>query len=252
MAAALLLSGCGSFLDREYTVTAPHSSTYFSSEDRSVLRVENYQDLVNGLLMLINSRAAEGTVWLYPGRDVTDTAEATQRACREVQQETPLGSYAVSYLTYTIDDTAHNYSEVRLTLGYRRTAEQVSAMVHATSVSALYDLLTAVARSGGRELVIQVSYFDQTREEVRAAVEQLQLELFRASQPPQEDLTDEPEASTTETGPDGEVPDGESPDGETPNEVEPELGLPDDVTPWQVNFYPAEGDVGIVEVLLQD
>ena len=32
-AAALLLSGCGSFLYREYSVVTPHASTYYENED---------------------------------------------------------------------------------------------------------------------------------------------------------------------------------------------------------------------------
>ncbi|MFR7892707.1 MAG: hypothetical protein ACLU38_00040 [Dysosmobacter sp.] len=41
LAAALLmlpLTGCGSLLNRDYSVTEPHSSSYYESEDRSVLR----------------------------------------------------------------------------------------------------------------------------------------------------------------------------------------------------------------------
>ncbi len=44
------LTGCGSLLNRDYSVTEPHSSSYYESEDRSVLRAESYQDLVNALL----------------------------------------------------------------------------------------------------------------------------------------------------------------------------------------------------------
>ena len=65
----LLLTGCGSFLNREYSSSEPHSAAYFGGEDRSVLRLETYQDLVNGLLTLVSGHAAEGTVWLYPSED---------------------------------------------------------------------------------------------------------------------------------------------------------------------------------------
>ena len=71
LAAALLmlpLTGCGSLLNRDYSVTEPHSSSYYESEDRSVLRAESYQDLVNALLVLISGGAKEGTIWLYPRR----------------------------------------------------------------------------------------------------------------------------------------------------------------------------------------
>lgn len=206
----LLLTGCGSLLNREYSSSEPHSAAYFGGEDRSVLRLETYQDLVNGLMTLVSAHAGEGTIWLYPSDDMPVAAEAMERACNEVQQETPLGAYAVDYLTYTIEDTAHHYSVIHLTIGYRRTAEQVGAMVHTTSVSALHDLLTAAAQADAAELVIQAAYFDQQPDEIRATVAQVQRELLPEDVPPEE------------------------------------------VQPWQVNFYPQSGDIGIVEILMEN
>ena len=202
LAAAVLLSGCSSFLYREYSVVEPHSSDYYENED--VLRAENYQDVVNGLLILVGQQAKEGTVWLYPDNADTDVAALAEQACREVQQETPLGAYAVDYLTYTIDTTPRNYVEIDLTIGYRRTAEQMDAIVHTTSISALADLLTAAADRGVSELTVQLSYFDNQQQEVRNIVSAVQANQAGASR-----------------------------------------------DPWQVNFYPEGGDVGIVEIILK-
>lgn len=169
---ALLLSGCG-LLRREYSRTEPHSATYYEGDRRDVLRAESYQDLVNDLLLLVAAHAEEGTVWYY-AEEETDLSREAQRACAEVQQETPLGAYAVKYLTYTIDDSARNYTAIHLTIGYRRTQEQIASMVYTTSVSALGELLTAAARRGSGELVVQVGYFDNQEEEVRSIVDQVQ------------------------------------------------------------------------------
>ena len=70
--AALMLvcTGCASFLERDYSVVQPHSSTYYESEDRSVLRAESYQDLVNDLMLLLTGGAREGTIWLYAGTEL--------------------------------------------------------------------------------------------------------------------------------------------------------------------------------------
>ena len=122
----LLLTGCGSLLNRDYSVTEPHSSSYYESEDRSVLRAESYQDLVNALLVLISGGAKEGTIWLYPDDSGLPAPQAAERACLEVQKETPLGAYAVEYLTYTVDETPRNYDAIQLTVGYRRTALCIS------------------------------------------------------------------------------------------------------------------------------
>ena len=183
LAALLCLSGCGSFLEREYSVVEPHTSTYYESENPSVLRAENYQDLVNDLLVLIGSHAEEGMIFYYGTADMPSAADAAEKACREVQQQTPMGAYAVDYLTYTVDDEPRNYTAISLTLRYRRTAEQINGIVHTTSVAALYDLLTAAAKNGADELVIRVGYFDNEEAAVRKTVQQVQRELGSTQEP---------------------------------------------------------------------
>ena len=149
----------------------------------------------------LGQQAKEGTIWLYLDGGA-DAAELAEQACREVQIETPLGAYAVDYLTYTIDSTPRNYMAVDLTIGYRRTAEQMNAIVHTTGISALSTLLTAAADNGAAELTVQVSYFDDQRQEV--------LDLVK--------------------------------------DVQNTRGITE---PWQVNFYPENGNVGIIEIILK-
>ena len=181
LAGVLLLTGCSSFLHREYSVVEPHSSTYYENED--VLRAENYQDIVNDLLMLVGQQAKEGAIWLYLD-DGADAAELAERACREVQTETPLGAYAVDYLTYPIDSTPRNYVAIDLTIGYRRTAAQMDAIVHTTSISALPNLLTAAAEQREEELTVQLSYFHDQQQEVRNMVAAAQKEHGGQNQEP--------------------------------------------------------------------
>ena len=183
----LLLSGCGSFLNREYSVVEPHSSSYYEDTQRGVLRAENDQDVVNDLLVLIGQQKKEGKIWLYGGTESLSAEQIIASACREVQRETPLGAYAVEYLTYTIDTTPRQYDAISVTIGYRRTEEQLNAMVHATSISALYDLLCAAADSGAAELAVELSYFEEVqKEDVRRIVAQVQQEKQANAQQPWE------------------------------------------------------------------
>ncbi|MBE6971541.1 MAG: hypothetical protein E7446_05415 [Ruminococcaceae bacterium] len=187
LAMVLLLSGCGSFLHREYSVVEPHSSSYYEDTNRGVLRAENYQDVINDLLVLIGKQEKEGVIWLYGEAEGLNTDEIAEAACHEVQSETPLGSYAVEYLTYTIDATPRHYDAITVTIGYRRTPEQMNAMVHTTSVSALYDLLSAAAGGNAAELVVELSYFEENqKEEVYRIVSQVQHEKQMNVQQPWE------------------------------------------------------------------
>ena len=169
LAASMLLSGC-SFLNREYSSIKPHSATYYESEDNSVLRAETYQDLVNDLLVLIGGWAEEGTIWFYATSEELTVEETVDKACTEVQMETAMGAYVVDYLTYKVAQDDHAYSAVTVDIGYRRTPEQLNAMLRTTSVSALYSLLTTAVENGTEEFVVQVGYFDNERDDVMDTV----------------------------------------------------------------------------------
>ena len=99
----LCLSAVGcSMLERSYSNVQPHSSSYYESEDKSVLRAETYQDLVNDLLVLIGDCTEEGTIWLYTAAEESEVQQEMEKACQEVQNETPLGAYAVEYMTLSL------------------------------------------------------------------------------------------------------------------------------------------------------
>ena len=174
LASICLLTGCASLLEREYSAAEPHSSKFWESEAAGTLRAENYQDVVNDLLLLVGEQEKTGTVWLYRGAEELDAAAIAERACQEVQKQTPLGAYAVEYITYKVDNTPRNYIAIELTLGYRRTAQQMDAIVHATSISALPDLLNAAAQNHTAELTVQMNYFENQQAEVLSIVQQVQ------------------------------------------------------------------------------
>ena len=182
LAMALPLTGC-SLLERSYSSVERYSSSYYESEDRDVLQPETYQELVNALLVLVDQHAAEGTIWLTPGDDELTPEQAIEQACQEVQRETPMGAYAVEYITYTVSQDNRPYSEIKLALGYRRTEEQVKSIVHATSISALHALLTAAAETSAEELVVQVGYFQDQAQEVRDIAVQVEQEVLDAEEP---------------------------------------------------------------------
>ena len=196
-ASVLLLTGC-SFLNREYSSIEAHSATYYESEDRSVLRAESYQDLVNDLLLLVTGHKEQGKIHLALTDTELDRETAMERAVLETQTETPLGAYAVDYITYTQNEDG---SLIDVNIGYRRSTEQMAGIVRGNSIAALHNLLTAAVENGAEELVIQVGYFQGQTEEVAQIVEQVRQE---------QQVT----------------------------------------AAWQVNYYPNDADVGIIEILL--
>ena len=127
-----LLTGCASLLERSYTTSEPHSSKFWESEAAATLRAENRQDMV----ILIGQHTETASLRLYNFPDEQTALEELEKAAQEVQQETPLGAYAVEYITY-ISQPQRSCFEADLQIGYRRTAEQMQTIVSASSVSAL-------------------------------------------------------------------------------------------------------------------
>ena len=171
-----LLTGCASLLDRTYSKVEPHSSRFWESEAADTLRAENYQDIVNDLLILIGQHTESASLRLYNFEDDLAAAAAMEQAAAETQQETPLGAYAVEYMT-SAGQSRRGYYEATVKISYRRTAEQVQSLVNATSPEAVYSLSDAALDEGRTELAIRVSYWGTDgRERVEAAVEQLRKE----------------------------------------------------------------------------
>ena len=202
-AVLLLLTGCASLLERTYTSVEPHSSKFWESEAAGTLRAENYQDIVNDLLLLIGQHTETATLRLYNYSDDLTVAETLEQAAAEVQQETPMGAYAVEYITSS-SQSQRGYYEISLQIGYRRTAEQIQAVVDATSTEALPSLLEAALDEERSELAVRIGYWGQ---DSRARVEEIVAEIRK------------------------------------------QRGL--EQTPaWTVSYYPADGEVGLIEFLL--
>ena len=176
LALCLTLSGCGNIvLERSYSVSAPHSEVYWENENADTLRADSYQDLVNALLLLLGEHSEEGTVRIY-GNDEA-AASMAEQACHEVQEETALGAYLLEYISYT-DAQEHGYYEMRVRLGYRRTAEEQAAIITATSTEALPDLLRLTAEEGTvKRIAVRFGYFTTDRDGLREMVREVQSEV---------------------------------------------------------------------------
>ena len=156
--ALCLLTGCSALLERTYSTAEPHSSKFWESEAAGTLRAENHQDVVNDLLLLVGRHQETATLRLYDFKSELAVTETLEEAAAEVQQETPMGAYAVEYIT-TSSHPQRGYYEVAVRIGYRRTLEQLQAVVNATSPEALYSLLAAALDDEKTELAVRMGYW---------------------------------------------------------------------------------------------
>ena len=279
----LLLTGCAALLERSYSIAEPYSDRYWDSTAEDTLRAENHQDLVNSLLMLVEERAEEGTIRCY---GAANSYLQAQSACREVSEETALGSYLLSGLTFDYENSA-GYSSLTCRMSYREDAEDPSSLMTLSDSQSLVDLLRLAVREEHEKITACFTY-NTPREAVTAAVESYWQELCReemaveAASGLPEDVPDGPSETLSpedgsedgpEAGPEDppedapapeELPEAapEDPDpapeepegGETPPEP-PEDGEEDSIEyppcPWAVRFYPNQETAELVEILLR-
>lgn len=173
LCACILLTGCASLLERQYAVSDLHTSKFWESETTDTLRAENRQDIVNDLLILIGQHTENATLRLYNFTDDMAVVETVQSAITEVRRETPMGAYAVEYITAS-SHPQRSYYEIDLILSYRRTAEQMKAIVSATSAEAVYRLLADALDAEKTELAVRIGYWN---EDSRSTVEETMTQL---------------------------------------------------------------------------
>ncbi|MCF2595061.1 hypothetical protein [Pseudoflavonifractor phocaeensis] len=168
-AAALLLSGCSSLLNRDYVHVTPHNSNLTAEGDPSVLRVESYQELVNALIYFISQGIETGSIRLYS--DSRDAEADLEAACLEVVQEDPLGAYAVDYIKYNVTSIV-TYDEADVQITYRRSREQIASIASATGTTAIRSELEETMAAFAPECVLRISYFDEDYEYIQALIRQ--------------------------------------------------------------------------------
>ena len=174
LSACLLLGGCVSLLERSYSVVEPYADRYWDSAAEDTLKAENYQDLVNSLLMQVEQRAEECVIRGYG--EAAGYGQA-RSASWEVRRETIPGSYLLENMTFDYEPS-DGYSTFTFRMSYREDAEDIEAMMSLSDCQSLVDLLRLSVREDHHRLTARFIR-DMRREEVRAAVEALWQELCR-------------------------------------------------------------------------
>lgn len=156
VAGCLVLSSCKAMLARSYSTVTPHADRPTTAEDPSVLRVENYRELVSAVLYLVSEGEEEGVIQLhnYDGEEESDLTAA----CLEVATQDPLGAYAVDYIKHELSRVV-SYYEATLAIRYRRSEEQRKSIVSVNGDQAIREALLAALEDISTEAVLRVPYF---------------------------------------------------------------------------------------------
>jgi len=223
LAACVLLSGCSALLERSYSMVEPYADRYWDSSAEDTLRVDNYQDLVNSLLMLIEQRAEEAVIRCY---DEVSSRQKIAESRNEVRRDTMQGSYLLQSIQFTFEEGA-NYGTATFHMTYREDAEDLDSIMTLSDSQSLVDLLRLAVREDHEKITACFTY-NTPREAVTSAVESYWQELCReemeAASGQVGDVPDEPPPEDGDLTPgDASELESESEDGtEAPPEEEPE------------------------------
>ena len=237
LALCLCLSGCAAMLERSYSFSEPYVNRYWDTGAGDTLRASTYQDLVNSLLMLVDERAEEGTIRCY---GAASSYLQVQSACREVSEETAVGSYLLDSLTFDYENGA-GYSSVTCRMAYREDTEDPAAMMTLSDSQSLVDLLRLAVREEHEKQTARFSY-NTPRAEVTGAVESLWRELQEDAAPPVSTMSPLPEEPVEEPVEEEEPP--------VTEDIEPAMAREIPPCPWEIRLYPDAAVTEIVEVLL--
>ena len=165
-----LLCGCGRYYEGEYTyITRHEETTELVASDSPYYVVHTYLGLNNALKTMISSAAETGTVRAvdYNGSVADDVA----RVCQTVTREYPLGSYAVEYVSTSVNRIL-SYDEVRFRIAYRRTPEEISSVRIAMNLGDMYTMMENAVGAGRNSLAVQISSLNVSERTLSEAMEE--------------------------------------------------------------------------------
>ena len=156
MVLAVLLTGCR-FLPDSYVSVMPHADSY-PHQTEETLTVENYTELKNALLSLVEEGVEEAE--LNTGAYSGDIEQDYDTAVAYITGINPMGAYVVDSIDKEIT-RAGTYYKLNLRIRYRRShAELAKAMTVRGTIGTRNAVAAAVGDSAER-LLLRISGYEQ-------------------------------------------------------------------------------------------
>ena len=150
----LLLCGCSRLAEGEYRVVTDHVETSMNpGATGRLFEVHTYSGLKHAVQDLVNSGAEDGIVRAveYSGIIRDDVS----KACLEVARSTPMGAYAVEYMTHSVNRIL-SYDEVTIHIHYKLTRKEITDVRSVSSLNDFYARIDEGLDSGKEFLALQI------------------------------------------------------------------------------------------------
>ena len=151
----LLLCGCSHLAEGEYQVVTDHVETGMNPETSGrIFEVHTYSGLKRAIQDLVNNGTEDGIVRAveYSGIIRDDIS----KACLEVARSSPMGAYAVEYMTHSVNRIL-SYDEVSIHIHYKLSQEEILEVRSVSSLSDFYARIDEGLDSGKEYLALQIA-----------------------------------------------------------------------------------------------
>ena len=148
------LCACARLYDGKYISVSEHEETQVNAgSGGQYYQVHTYAGIQNALMELIGEGAEEGVIRVqdYAGSVQDDIA----RICLNITKESAIGSYAVEYITHSVNRIL-SYYEVQLSIRYRLSEEERSAVVSVPTLADMYRLVDNALLSRETKMAVQI------------------------------------------------------------------------------------------------
>jgi predicted small secreted protein len=151
----ITLAGCGMMDGEMYSVTA-HKLTDAEEEEPALAEeVANYSELYETVLEMVKGRNENGTFRFTADYD-GDVERDVSELCMDIPNNTPLGAYAVYYMSSSVSKYV-SYYEAKISITYKKSAVQISSIRDVDTMAVLDEQLQEIIENFGTYFAFETS-----------------------------------------------------------------------------------------------
>lgn len=154
---ALLLSGCGAWLDGEYHSVKPHASDGIKLPD-DVVTVSDYDQVRDALLDMVTSGQLKSTFYIM-GFDLETADQYMLTAIEDVRQDSAVGAYAVEKIQFE-SGTSGGAAAIAIEVSYLHGRHEILRIKNAENMKNVETMIGLAIRSCDPSIVIKVDQYE--------------------------------------------------------------------------------------------
>lgn len=142
--------------NRSFTWEQPHAPMQTNLEGSTYLVARNYKQLLDRAQSILLAGEESGNIRYYDSSE--DIQADLARACSELTSNTPIGAFAVESIQMTPTQLL-SYYNIRVSVSYRRTAEEIASLQPLNSSSELSEILQTALTNLSPALFLSMEYY---------------------------------------------------------------------------------------------